>query len=227
MLLIGFSGKKQSGKDTCAKFLARNSYELFGIEQYGVENFYFAAPIKAFAIEYLGIPHEMVWGTDEQKNKPTAIRWTDLPHWEKLCSKKVHEASFAEWFEDRKDRCLTARELLQEIGEGMFLGMDPRIWVRRWKGMVKEYQPNTRLGLVPDPRKPEQIDAIHELGGIVFRLTRDPYGGQDRHISETALDKDVYDWANFDEIIDNVNLTVDQTNRMVVERLRSRGLLKV
>jgi hypothetical protein len=43
--------------------------------------------------------------------------------------------------------------------------------------------------LTPDVRFPNELKAIQEMGGVVIRLTRAPFGDEDRHESETALDE--------------------------------------
>jgi hypothetical protein len=120
----------------------------------------------------------------------------------------------------RKTGAMTVRELLQQVGEAMFLKMYPRIWLDQFATKVNEERAD--LWLNPGPRKPEQIDEIHRLGGKVIRLLRNPHP-EDRHISETALDLEVYDQSNFDAIIDNRNLTIAETNMEVYQTLFKWG----
>lgn len=226
MRLIAFTGKKQSGKDTTAKFLANNLTALFGTHT--SEFYYFGSPMKGFAENYLGIPSELLWGTDQQKNTLTNIKWRQLPHFERLFNriliKDYDWASASAWRDAYADRFMTVRELLQQIGEEMFLGMYPAIWTRQFEAEVtRGVRRGVELGLCPDARKPEQIDTIHRLGGRAIRLLRDPYEGSDRHVSETALDPGVYDQTNFDAVVDNRRLTVEQTNRQVLRILDSWG----
>jgi hypothetical protein len=199
-----------------------------------VETFYVGGPMKEFAKTF-GVPHELVWGDDAAKNTIIDITWESLPHYPRLYERVSWENAVArrEWMEGRmsyddfdKKRKehpsgrMTARQFLQQIGEEMFLPMRPSYWVDQFKAAVRASKAD--IGLVADPRKPEQIAAIKELGGITIRLTRDPYEGTDQHISETSLDQDKFDWSNFDEVIDNRNLTVAETNREVWNRLAMR-----
>jgi hypothetical protein len=203
-----------------------------------VETFYVGGPMKEFAKTF-GVPHELVWGDDKAKNTPIHINWEQLPHYHRLlAANDRHNRELV----DKRNRDLltqvqvesrwrhaprgplTARQFLQQIGEEMFLGMDPAYWVKQFKAAVSASKAD--VGLVADPRKPEQVFAIQELGGIVFRLTRDPYEGKDQHVSETALDPDVFDWSSFDEVVDNRNMTVEETNKEVLVRLLRRGLVK-
>jgi hypothetical protein len=216
-----------------------------------VETFYVGGPMKEFAKTF-GVPHELVWGDDNMKNTLTDILWETLPQYERLvdearrrgfqsCSpdedlSHLSVPGLVYKFRDRPDILgaaldraeskvpkgrMTAREFLQQIGEDMFLPMKASYWVDQFKAAVRASKAD--VGLVADPRKPEQIAAIKELGGITIRLTRDPYEGKDQHISETALDPDKFDWANFDEIIDNRGMTVAETNGEALARLIRRG----
>jgi hypothetical protein len=245
MILLGFSGKKQSGKDIAVRFLRANA-RLFWpqCDEIGepvraphMETFYIGGPMKEFAKTF-GVPHECVWGNDEQKNRFIHIHWEQLPHYERLRQKvNQHNLRLSELYVDdhitresfiREKRVhpagpMTGREFLQQIGEEMFLGMDPDYWVKQFQAAVRDSR--AEVGFVADPRKPEQVAAIKELGGIVFRLTRDPYCGQDRHISETALDPENYDWANFDAIVDNASLTVRGTNSLLLNLLHRHNII--
>lgn len=238
MILIGFSGKKQSGKDSACRFLVDYFRQQPTDYTPKIRTFYVGGPMKEFAKTF-GVPHDQVWGDDQAKNQLTEIRWENLPHYHRLCAvarrhnqelmdlrnrDQISQVTLEQRWQHPKTGQLTAREFLQQIGEEMFLGMDPLYWVRQFKASVRASDAD--VGLVADPRKPEQIHAIHELGGIVIRLMRDPYNGADQHISEVALDPDRFNWEQFDEVVDNRDLTVDQTNEEVIKRLRVRGVVK-
>ena len=70
--VIGFSGKKQSGKDT---LLANIKPMLQG----SVKQYNFADGLKNFLIDVMGLRYEQVWGTEEQKNSKTTYLWENLP----------------------------------------------------------------------------------------------------------------------------------------------------
>jgi hypothetical protein len=251
VILIGFSGKKQSGKDSAARFVRVHADVLFG-RPVEVHTNYFGGPMKDFAVKYLGVERHKVWGTDAQKNELTHIRWETLPGYDKVLRRaKEHdnaiheefERSGQDWSDAWRDRLMypkikglmTGRQLLQYIGEEMFLEMCPDIWIRQFEHEVcgnkfayEQQGPfvfGELLGLCADPRKPEQIACLQKLGGKVIRFLRGPYADTDRHISEIALDPDRYDQGNFDAVIDNRNLTVVETNRRVLKWLRHWGLV--
>lgn len=250
MILIAFSSRKQGGKNTCCEFLQRNAtlfwpkiYEVddaYGnnyIESPSVEILYIAYPMKTMAIQ-LGVPKELVWGTDAQKNELTNIKWEQLPHYKqiefdireynvvqtlKYWDKTITLDEYTKSTKFPPSGPMTVRQVLQEIGESIFLKMNPEFFVNQFKDYVRSSSAD--IGLVADPRKPNQIAALKELGATVIRLTRNPYGNKDTHISETALDRDVYDYNNFDRVIENDKMTVAETNECVFHFLQSKNII--
>lgn len=67
-------------------------------------------------------------------------------------------------------------------------------------------QDKTRVAIITDCRFPNEVDAVKSAGGKVIRLTRSPFSSN--HISETILDSDKYDWNNFDYVIDNSQMSI-------------------
>ena len=68
-----------------------------------------------------------------------------------------------------------------------------------------------------------KVEGIQKVGGIVARLTRNPYN--DDHDSETALDKENYDWDKFNVIIDNADLTIEEQCTLTYQKLQPLGYL--
>jgi hypothetical protein len=81
----------------------------------------------------------------------------------------------------------TIRQLLQAVGTEMFRGVEPDIWTRLYEQAYVS-APNVDLTFTADLRFPNELKKVHELGGIVIRLLRDPNQGAVKHESETALD---------------------------------------
>lgn len=225
--IIGFSGKKQSGKNTAANFI----YSLYMINQnlckktkinnnglidvlknndteltidvneyYLTTSAYLDSEIKnivnqlnpyikiySFAdilkknicMDMLGLTYEQCYGTDVQKNEITDVHW--------------------------QNKYLTAREVMQVVGTDIFRSMKPNIWPDSTIKRIQEEAPE--LALITDCRFPNEVDAIQNSGGVVVRLTRDKHLSSD-HISEVILDKDRYDWENFDHIVDNNSMSI-------------------
>lgn len=83
---------------------------------------------------------------------------------------------------------MTPVEALQKVGTNLFRdGFDEDFWV---KSAVKKINKLRRV-VISDVRFPNEVEAIHDLGGIVIRVDRPnrPDTGRDpNHPSETALD---------------------------------------
>ncbi len=118
----------------------------------------FAKALKELVLELFPVEQWMLDGTEREKNTATAMG-------------------------------LTARELMQLLGQGMRT-IWAECWVYAWG--LRVWEALERLGpdtvvLVPDVRYPNEVEAIHAMGGKVIRLTRAPHQ-DDRHESEVALD---------------------------------------
>ena len=247
--ILAFSGSKQSGKSTCCNFL--HGYQLrcngiidnFAITEEGqlvvttnvvnetgeeevgdalldvsrtdlefaewamysmwpfIKKYSFAAPLKEIATGLFGLRPEQCYGTDEEKNTLTGIRWGDLP----TSNKKP------------KNKKMTAREFLQYFGTDVCRSMYENVWVNRCIADIAFEGP--LVAIIDDCRFPNEADAIQNAGGKVVRLTRSPH--KDSHSSESALDK----WDNFDAVIDNQNMSVEESVKEVINLLDTWGWL--
>ena len=245
--IIGFSGAKQSGKSTCATFLHgyqlrfNDVFEKFLMDEKGslfvnateidengqeveglgmldvdrqdeefleyasrniwpfVRSFSFADPLKSIAIQLFGLTEEQCYGTDEDKNTPINIKWENMPN-------AINASGF-----------MTAREFLQHFGTDVCRGIKPDIWTSACINRI--LSSGTELAIVPDVRFPNEVESIQKAGGKVIRLTRKPH--EDEHDSETALDG--YD--EFDHVIHNADMNIDQTNMALMEVMKGWGWL--
>jgi hypothetical protein len=226
MLILGISGRKQSGKSTIGNFilslyLAKLGYcekiymdedgqllisDILGdtryegvfdirklVETYNdprfiqainklnskVKIYNFADILKTdICINMLGLTYDQCYGTDDNKNEMTNIVWND--------------------------KKLSARDVMQVVGTDIFRKLDTNVWVRSTINKIIRDKPD--LAVITDCRFPNEVDSIKQSGGKVIRLTRNPF--QSDHISETVLDKDSYDWSNFDYVVDNSDVTL-------------------
>ena len=164
-----------------------------------IKKYSFAAPLKEIATGLFGLRNEQVYGTEQQKNTLTNIKWGDIP----TPNKK------------KKNKKMTAREFLQYFGTDVCRSMYEDVWVDRCIKDIEYEQP--LLAIVDDCRFPNEADAIQKAGGKVIKLTRSIY--EDKHSSETALD----DWDNFDAVIDSENLEIHEMCQSLIETLNSWG----
>lgn len=245
--ILAFSGKKQSGKSTSSNFIHGYQLRAFRVidnfaitesgdlliktgeedDSYGlldinrvdpqfadwagynmwpyIKKYSLATPLKMMAIELFGIKEDQVFGTEAQKNTKTHIRWDDMP------------ISMSQRKKLKKKGKMTAREFLQFFGTDVCRKIHNDIWAER---LVKDIElESSLLAVVDDVRFENEVDLIQKAGGKVVRLTRQPHS--DAHASETELD----DYENFDAIIDNTDLTINETNQKIINLLEEWGWL--
>lgn len=144
----------------------------------------FADPLKELVLKTL-VPYS--WGLSVQSMDREDVKNCELP-----CG-------------------LTIRKALQRVGTDMMRALYGDAWVNAYRHEVLGYGYNTIV--TPDVRFPNEVECIHDLHGLVIRLTRSPL--PDTHASETALDN----YTGFDYIINNTNMTIPEQNLRTVEIL--------
>lgn len=219
-----FGDKEYSGIfDICRNNEAMNEFKNEYIYPF-IRNYSFADLLKqGVCVDLLGLSHEQCYGTDEQKNTFTELRWEDMP------------GVVGVWMEDKdgnsmddykvvysKSGKMTAREVMQYVGTNIFRRMRGNVWA---EGTIKKIKKDGgNFAIITDCRFPNEVEAVQAAGGKVVRFTRSPFT-EDQHDSETALDKDKYDWDNFDAVIDNENADISATNGMLYEQLAEWGFV--
>lgn len=228
MRILAVSGKKQSGKSVAANFivsavmsdlkLCSKAYidddgnilvsDLLGSKNYGgvfhpcdrtkintdtviteiferldpiVRIYNFADVLKQdICINILGLKYRQCYGTDDDKNEPTDLIINN--------------------------RKATAREIMQYVGTDIFRNIKKDVWVSATINKIILNQ--SKVSIISDCRFPNEVDSIKKLGGEVLRLKRNKL--QSDHISETILDKENYDWLNFNYVIDNTETSLHE-----------------
>jgi hypothetical protein len=106
--IIGISGRKQSGKSTCADYIANIVKQNNKV----CKIYSFADPLKQdICMNILGLTEQQCYGTDDEKNTLTDTYW------------------------DNKQ--LTARELMQFVGTDIFRKMQSQVWVNATMNKIK------------------------------------------------------------------------------------------
>jgi len=226
-LILCFSGKKRSGKNTATNFVAgtyllrtkqitsfrldkfgllhcsKNSHE-FTVEEgkfnkifnnSEIKIYSFADELKHFCINVFGLDYEQCYGTEEQKNSLTNLKWEDTPTF------KFVENKHPKYPNDY----MKSREILQYFGTDIIRCMCDNAWVNATINLIKK--DNVKLALICDGRFPNEIEGINGIGGKTIRLLRN-VAGKDAHSSETVLDS--YDKNKFSLVIDNRYMSVDE-----------------
>ena len=200
--LIGISGKKQSGKNTVAEFIATYFTENCNSR---VGMYSFANILKDTLVSLKLLTAAQAYGSDDQKNSSTRVRRVNA----ELLGIKFPPSN--------SQTFLTARELLQIVGTDILRLLWPDIWVHNTLNSIHEHfcskqsivrRYDDGLVLIMDCRFRNEMHAIQGVGGKVIRLTRTPYN--DTHISETQMDG--IDNNYYDFVLDNANMTIEQQN---------------
>lgn len=156
----------------------------------------FADPLKRdICMNILGLTYEQCYGDDNQKNELTDVYWNDAR--------------------------LTAREVMQFVGTDIFRKMKTDVWAGATIRKIQHEQPD--LAVIADCRFPNEVQAIKDAGGTVIKLNRNPYNSD--HASEIALDIQNYDPSNFDLVLENDHLSIEQQIELVVLFLTQKGIL--
>lgn len=156
----------------------------------------FADPLKQdICINILGLTYDQCYGTDDDKNQLVDCFW--------------------------EGKQLTAREVMQFVGTNVFRKMQKNVWASAT--IKKILFDKFDLAIVADCRFPNEVDAIKSAGGLVIKLTRNLY--HSTHESELALDENRYDQSNFDLIVNNDNIGIDEQNQIILNFLSTRNII--
>lgn len=182
-MLIGLTGKKQSGKDTVAEHL---------IEEYGFTRYAFADPIKEACQAIFGFTKEQCWGKEKELIDPF---WHISP-------RKALQIIGTELFQFELPKYAPE---LAEIGR--------TFWVQRfalWYEKFLEKYPDGGV-VISDVRFPFEADMIKSLGGTIIKIVRPSEQYNDMHSSETEMDQIQYDYLlNNTRTIEDLKIAVDE-----------------
>ena len=201
--ILSFSGRKQSGKSTSADYIISliNEHHIMLRENRYELNmsckiYSFADPLKQdICINILGLTYDQCYGSDDDKNTMTDLWWDGVQ--------------------------LTAREAMEIIGTKIFRALKTNVWADATINKIKKE--NVDLAIISDCRFPNEVEVVKNSGGINIRLDLDPF--HSNSISENSLDQDVYDWSNFDIIIKNSKMTIEEKNKEILRFLYDYNIL--
>jgi hypothetical protein len=164
----------------------------------------FADPLKEFCINLLGLKRELVYGSQEDKNQPSGLVWENLPY-------RV----------EGKNGEMTVREVLEEVGTKFIRNINTNGHVNALINLINSV--STHFFLIDDVRFINECDAIHSLGGHVIRLTRLTEDGK-HNVHKSNLELDNY--AGFDAVIDNDNMTIEEMFSKIMEEMIRLGYVE-
>jgi hypothetical protein len=152
-----------------------------------------------------GLSYEQCYGPDSWKNSPTKHRWENMPSLEILNNPK-------------KRGPMTAREFMQHFGTEVMRKIYSDVWISNC--MKRIDHDRSPVAIISDCRFINEIEAVKAAGGKVIRLTRAPI--KSSHSSENETD----DYKNFDGIIDNKNMTIEESCEAFLEMMVDMGVTR-
>lgn len=178
-----------------------------------VRKFSFADNLKLAAHKIFGLPLELLYGSDEDKNSATHIKASDL--YGMLAINIVNELKRVM----KDDDFLTVRQVLQLFGTNVCRKMDDKCWVRGLITDIESY--GSELSLVDDCRFKNEVYAMKDAGATVIRFKKSV--GDDSHSSEKDLDD--IDESVFDLVVDNSKMSLLDKNEYVMNWLQEKSII--
>ena len=203
--ILGFAGKKQSGKNTCCNFL-----QMLKFHEYGVcKNASLNEQGQILVSDLFG---EKVSGSDWIPLTEEYVDISQLLESFRPCKIYAFADVLKEFAVDvlgleynqvygtneeknspthllwenmptgNNKGPMTGREVLQYFGSDICRKMYENIWFDACIRRIRKDNPE--LALISDVRFPNEITGVQKEGGIVFGLPRDIVNGKDTHSSE-------------------------------------------
>jgi hypothetical protein len=175
-----------------------------------IKTYCFADMLKIIAVEVFSIPRELIYGSDQDKNQKTHIKWKDMCAL--LSPRIVSNIKKA----GRYDDYMKVREFLQYFGTNVCRRIFNNCWVNACFNNIKQDSPH--LAVISDCRFKNEVQHSKKVGAKIVKLERSPH--KDLHDSETDLDK--MHNNNFDLIIPS-DVTIREKNQLILEAMYDWG----
>ena len=191
-MLIGLSGKKNSGKDTVAELVKKHA--LTTGHEWEIKRF--ADPLKDMVCLLLGCTREQL----EDREYKEALLGEPWDYWFEQDVGPFGKSTFY--------GSLTPREIMQKMGTEVGRSIHENAWVNALFNIYED-----QWWIIPDTRFPNEAQAIKNRGRKLIRVNRVITSiVEDIHPSETSLDK----YTDWDFVIDN-NGTREELEEKVIE----------
>lgn len=201
MKILGFSGRKGTGKTTLCQFLKRNSQELFSLPRHEVWIFHPANNSKSYCCDLFALNHFHVFGTSQDKENLSGYYSTT-----------IYPTRNPNPCDD--PRSLTVREFL-EWWATLVCSINPEGPIRDVMTQIQVRNP--KLALVDGIRKEHEVEIIRaEQEGKVIRLLGGAGGGE----WESSLEQ-----VTFDGYLSSYQQRQSQVEKDLVGTLKEWGWL--
>ena len=242
--IIGFAGKKQSGKNTACNFILAMKLAEVGICQTSRLNDNGEIEVtdilgeKPADMEWIPFkdPHVDVAKLFENELKDYIQLYALANSLKQLAvdilglkpeqvfgtDKQKNSLTNIRWedmpgkeAQSHKPGKMTSREVLQYVGTDFFRKFYPNVWLDSCLRKIDQESPE--IALISDVRFKNEIKGIQKKEGFILGLKRDPYKKGDKHASEVEIEK-CFDLCN--AVIDNTNLTIPEQNKQIYYALQ-------
>ena len=203
--ILGFAGKKQSGKNTCCNFLQMLKFHEYGVCKNASLNEQGQILVsdlfgeKVSGSDWIPITEEYVDISQLLESfrpckiyafadvlKEFAVDVLGLEYNQVYGTNEEKNSPTHLLWENmptgNNKGPMTGREVLQYFGSDICRKMYENIWFDACVRRIRKDKPE--LALISDVRFPNEITGIQKEGGIVFGLPRDIVNGKDTHSSE-------------------------------------------
>lgn len=194
----------------------RKDYEFSQFAQHHVwpyiKAYNFADRLKETASLVFGIPMELLNGSNEDKDTPTHLKYSDFAFC--MYAGEINKLKKDNLYE----QYLTVRQVLQFFGTKVCRRIQDSCWIDRCiSDIITEQVPFATVG---DCRFPNEVQAMQAIGAKVIYLKKKI--DNDHDLSESSLD----DYTGFDHVIDNQEMTIEQKNIEIFKYLESVGFVE-
>jgi hypothetical protein len=182
-----------------------------------VKTYAFADSLKEIAVTIFGIDPQLVYGSDEDKNKKTHITWKSMCSF--LAPRQINTIKKGGKFDD----LMTGREFLQYFGTNICRVLDDQCWTRRCHNDIM--MDGSDIAIIQDCRFANEVKSTNKLKELydidvkVIKLERE--GEFDLHESESGL-RGVPN-SMYDLIVDNEHMTIKEKNQEILDFLFECG----
>lgn len=174
-----------------------------------IKTYSFADLLKQnVCMDIYGLSEAQCYGSNEDKDTLTNVKWDGFADLGILPPASLSDSQVY----------MTAREVMQIVGTDVLRKTYPDVWVDATIRRIK--QENSLIAVITDCRFPNEVMGVKEAGGKVVRLTRAPFAKEkNQHRSETALDRQYFDWSEFDSVLGNDKMDIPQQNDALLSLL--------
>tara|TARA_R100001163_G_scaffold12639_1_gene11812 strand:- start:38622 stop:39386 length:765 start_codon:yes stop_codon:yes gene_type:complete len=240
--IIGFAGKKQSGKNTACDYVVALKLAELGISK--SVRFSKSGKIEVsdifgerkpnkdwfeFSNDNLNISKLFSDGLDKYVKvygladtlKDLCIKVLGLSYEQAYGSDKdKNSLTEIEWItapckNNKLEGKMTAREVLQYVGTDIFRRLDPDVWIKSLLRKIQKDSPE--IALICDVRFKNEIIKLQEAGGYIVGLTRDPYKKGDAHSSEKEIEECI---DLCDTVVDNRKSTIEEQLKLIHDSIK-------